>query len=170
MNKPVYESRRDSFLISTDPARLQLEAICEFLARSYWANNRPKEVIARSIINSLCFGVYDGEEQVGFARVITDYATYAWLCDVFIHENYRGRGLGKWLMACVLAHPDLQSPKRWALATQDAHGFYRQFGFSAIQHPEKLMERVIPFPSNAPIQTSSIPDVMGQVQSRNHQE
>ena len=147
MIKPTFEAQREGFLISTDPARLQLETICQFLARSYWANDRPRQVIARSIENSLCFGMYAREKQIGFTRVVSDCATYAWVCDVFIHEDYRGHGLGKWLMSCVLAHPDLLTVKRWALATRDAHGLYRQFGFTPVQHPEKLMERIHPRPS-----------------------
>ena len=136
----VFESRKGQFLVSTDPSRLQVETIIQFLSRAYWALGRSPEVIRRSIENSLCFGVYEREMQVGFARVVTDYATFAWLSDVFILENYRRRGLGKWLMACVMAHPDLQNLRRWALATQDAHDLYRQFGFTEIMQPENLME------------------------------
>ena len=135
------EARRDSLLISTDPALLDLDAICEFLGRTYWAQGRPRERIAASLQHSLVFGVYDGRRQVGLARVVTDYATFAWLCDVFIDEAYRGRGFGKWLMATILSHPDLQGLARFLLATRDAHGLYRQFGFATLGAPERWMER-----------------------------
>ena len=140
MGTNIYETRKNNYLISTDPVKLQPDMIYAFLARAYWSQGRPTTVIDRSIKNSLCFGLYDGDQQIGFSRVVTDYATYAWLCDVFIHEDHRGRGLGKWLLACILAHPDLQYLKRWALATSDAHGLYRQFGFTELMNPEKHME------------------------------
>lgn len=135
-----FEAANGPFLISTDPARLDLDTIHGFLARSYWADGRPREVIERSLQTSLCFGLYRSQEQVGLARVITDFATFAYLCDVFIAEPYQGQGLGKWLLACVLAHPDLQGGLRWMLATRDAHGFYRQYGFLALAAPERWME------------------------------
>lgn len=102
------EYKRDNFIISDDPARLDLDAIADFLSRAYWADTRPRDVIEKSIQHSLNFGVYDGERQVGFARVVTDRAVFAYVCDVFIHEDYRGRALGKWMMECMLSHPDLQ--------------------------------------------------------------
>jgi GNAT superfamily N-acetyltransferase len=134
------EFQRDGFTISADPARLDLDAICSFLARSYWASDRPRETTQRAIEHSLCFGMYDGEQQVGFARVVTDFATFAWLADVFVAEAYRGRGLGKWLVEVVLSHPDVQSVPRWFLATRDALELYRRFGFSALMAPERRME------------------------------
>jgi GNAT superfamily N-acetyltransferase len=134
--------RWDNYEISTDPERLDLEAICSFLERSYWANTRPRQVIERSLQNSLCFGLYNGDQQIGFARVVTDYATFAWLCDVFIHEDYRGQGLGKRLMSAVVSHPDLQGLRRWMLATRDAHGLYRQYGFRELKAAERWMERL----------------------------
>ena len=140
----LLEVQRDGFTISTDPARLDVDAICSFLARSYWANERPRETTQRAIEHSHCFGVYDGEQQVGFARVVTDCATFAWLADVFIAEEYRGRGLGKWLVEVVLSHPELQSVPRWFLATRDAHELYRRFGFTALQAPERRMELNVP--------------------------
>jgi len=142
----LLEVQRDGFTISTDPARLDLDAICSFLSRSYWANERTRETTRRSLEHSLCFGVYDGEQQIGFARAVTDYATFAWLADVFIAEEYRGRGLGKWLVEVVLSHPDVQSVPRWFLATRDAHELYRRFGFAALTAPERRMEldRVTP--------------------------
>jgi GNAT superfamily N-acetyltransferase len=140
MNKAL-EAHRDSLLISTDPARLDLNVICDFLSRAYWAQGRPRERIELSLQHSLVFGVYDGERQIGLARVVTDYATFAWLCDVFVDENYRGRGIGKWLMATVMSHPELQGMRRFLLATRDAHGLYAQFGFAALNAPEIWMER-----------------------------
>lgn len=133
-------------LISTDPARLDVDAIAEMLTRAYWAKGRPRERTERALANSLVFGMYDGERQIGLARVVTDYAIFAYLCDVFIHEEYRGRSLGKWLMETVLGHPDLQGLRRWTLATNDAHGLYRQFGYETLPHPERWMERFRPFP------------------------
>ena len=135
------EWRRGDYRISTDPSRLDLATIHGFLAgRSYWAAGRPAEVVRRSIENSLAFGLYRGDEQVGFARVITDYATFAWLADVFVLEAERGRGLGKWLVETVLAHPQLAGLRRWVLATKDAHELYRRFGFAELLRPERWME------------------------------
>jgi len=132
----------DGVLISTDTARLDLDVIHTFLStRSYWAQGVPREVVARSIATSLCFGVYDGAQQVGFARVISDYATFAYLADVFIIESYRGRGLSKALMESVMSHPHLQGLRRWTLGTADAHGLYRKFGFAEPRYPERQMER-----------------------------
>jgi GNAT superfamily N-acetyltransferase len=112
-----------------------------FLTRSYWARGVPPDVVQRSIENSLVFGVYGGDEQVGFARVVTDRATFAYLADVFVLEGHRGRGLGKWLMEVVLAHPELQGLRRWMLATADAHGLYRRYGFRELGKPQIFMER-----------------------------
>jgi len=137
----IFEARRAEFLISTDPQRLNLDAICDMLSRAYWANGRSRELIARYLRYSLVFGVYDGARQVGLARIVSDYSTFAWLCDVFIHEEYRGRGLGKWLMESILAHPDLQGLRRFVLATQDAHGLYAQYGFTPLASPERWMEK-----------------------------
>ncbi|HLJ57063.1 MAG TPA: GNAT family N-acetyltransferase, partial [Chthonomonadaceae bacterium] len=188
--RPVAVERLvDGFLVSTDPARLDLDAVCGFLARSYWAAGRPRAVIERSIANSLCIGIYaphvaahardlppdesdvfvsprnveaaprrpsDGGaaggpderraagRQVAFARVVTDYATFAWLCDVFVEEEFRGRGLGKALVETALAHPALQGLRRWLLATADAHVLYRQHGFVDLTAPERWMERFTP--------------------------
>lgn len=138
------EYKHDSFIISDDPSKLDLDAICDFLSRAYWAEKRPREVIEKSIRFSLNFGVYDGNRQVGFARVITDYATFAYLCDVFIHEEYRGHALGKWLMESILAHPNVQGLRRWSLATRDAHGLYKQFGFAELSNPASWMEKFDP--------------------------
>ena len=120
------------FLISTDRSKLDVDVIHRFLARSYWAEGIPRETVVRSIENSLCFGVYDNARQIGFARVISDFATYAYVADVFILEPYRERGLGKELMASIMAHPDLQGLRRWSLGTRDAQGLYAQFGFKPV--------------------------------------
>jgi GNAT superfamily N-acetyltransferase len=136
----LLEVQRDGITISTDPARLDPDTIYSFLARSYWASDRQRDISQRAVEHSLCFGVYDGEQQIGFARVVTDCATFAWLADVFITEEYRGRGLGKWLVEVVLSHPDVQSVPRWLLATRDAHELYRRFGFTALTAPERRME------------------------------
>lgn len=133
--------RRGEFSISNDASRLDLEAIHDYLShRSYWAAGRGPEVVRRSVENSLAFGLYHGARQVGFARVITDRATFAWLADVFVLEEFRGRGLGKWLVETVLAHPDLRALRRWVLATKDAHELYRRFGFGELKRPERWME------------------------------
>jgi predicted GNAT family N-acyltransferase len=139
-SEPVQEYGRDGFVISTDRAKLDLDVIYTFLAESYWAKGIPREVVARSIENSLCFGVYSEGKQVGFARVISDYATYAYIGDVFVLASHRGHGLGKWLMECIMQHPQLQGLRRWSLVTQDAHGLYAPFGFTPLQAPEKYME------------------------------
>jgi GNAT superfamily N-acetyltransferase len=134
------EYRKDAFVISTDPERLNLDVIHGFLTNCYWAKGIPREVVARSIKNSLCFGIYADGNQAGFARVISDYATYAYICDVFVLEDYRGRRLSKWLMECIMQHPRLQGLRRWSLATGDAHGLYSQFGFTPLRAPERWME------------------------------
>lgn len=136
----IKEWIRGHYRVSTDPRRLDLETIHGFLSRSYWAEGIPREVVERSIRNSLCFGVYDDDRQVGFARVVTDRATYAYLADVFVLEPHRGRGLSKWLLECLLAHPDVQGLRRWQLATRDAHGLYVQYGFQPLADPATLME------------------------------
>ena len=142
----IFEAKRDHFIISTDPARLDVNAIVDFLSRAYWAKGRPRERTERAIANSLVFGLYDRDKQIGLARVITDYAIFAYLCDVFIHEDHRAHGLGKWLIETIMSHPDLQGLRRWTLATRDAHGLYQQFDWSALSHPESWMEIFRPFP------------------------
>jgi GNAT superfamily N-acetyltransferase len=138
----LLETHRDQFTISTDPARLDVDAITDMLSRAYWAQGRTREMIARYLKHSLAFGLYDGSRQIGLARVISDYTTFAWLCDVFIHEDYRGQGLGKWLMETVHSHPDLQGLKRWMLATNDAHGLYSQFGWVPLEPPGRWMMKI----------------------------
>jgi GNAT superfamily N-acetyltransferase len=126
--------------ISTDPARIDAGMVHEFLTNSYWATEIPVETVRRSIEHSIPFGVYHGQQQVGFARIISDLATFAYLADVFIVPPFRGRGLSRWLMECIVGHPDLQGLRRWMLATQDAHGLYAKFGFTAIKNSEPWME------------------------------
>jgi GNAT superfamily N-acetyltransferase len=138
------EWRRDGFTISTDRSKLDREAIHRFLAGSYWAKGIPREIVDRSIENALCFGLYDDGRQVGFARVITDFATFAYLADVYVLESHRGRDLATWLMESILAHPDLQGLRRWMLVTRDAHPLYRKFGFRQLEHPERIMEMTFP--------------------------
>ncbi len=134
------EYRRDQFLITTDPTRQDVGAIHAFLKTAYWCEGIPRDVVARSIEHSLPFGLFDGEKQIGLARVITDYATFAYVGDVYILETYRGRGLSKWLMSCIMSHPDLHGLRRWCLLTRDAHGLYRQSGFELTKTPERWME------------------------------
>jgi GNAT superfamily N-acetyltransferase len=140
--KNTIEFRRDNLLISTDPSRLDLDAITDMLSRAYWAIDRTREVIVRSLQNSLVIGVYDGSRQIGLARVVSDYATFAWLCDVFVHEDYHQRGIGKWLMETILAHPDLQGLRRLLLITRDAAGLYGRYGFTPLQNPGRWMEKL----------------------------
>ena len=138
----VMEYRRGEFLISTDRERLDLDVVHGFLTNCYWAKGIPREVVARSIEHSLCFGIYDGGgAQVGFARVISDFATIAYIGDVFVLDTHRGRGLGKWLMECISQHPALQDLRRWILTTRDAHGLYSRVGFTPVRAPERFMER-----------------------------
>lgn len=139
------EWKRGEYTISTDRSRLQIGVIHDFLANeSYWAKNRTLEQMQTAIENSICFGVYHGELQIGFARVISDSATFAYLGDVFILEEFRGLGLSKWLMETLLSHPDLQGLRRWILATRDAHGLYEQFEFTGLKFPERWMELSAP--------------------------
>ena len=139
-SRTVQEIRSNGFLFSTDKRRINLDAVHQFLTCCYWAKGIPRDTVARSIRNSLCFGVYKGKLQVGFARVISDYATYAYIGDVFIAEDYRGRGLSKRLMQFILGHSQLQGLRRWSLVTRDAHGLYAQFGFTSLKSPQRHME------------------------------
>ena len=134
------DTTRENYLVSTDKARLNIDYIHQYLCyQSYWAGNIPIETVRKSIANSMCFGVYDGEKQIGFARMVTDHATFAYLADVFIDENYRGRGLSKWMLEVILAHPDLQGLRRVILSTRDAHTLYSQFGFRQLDFPDRWM-------------------------------
>jgi GNAT superfamily N-acetyltransferase len=135
---------RSDFLVSTDRSLLNLDVIHGFLSNCYWSAGIPREVVVRAIEHSLCFGMYDSGRQIGFARAISDLATFAYIADVFILESYRGQGLSKWLMECIRRHPQLQGLRRWALATRDAHGLYAQFGFTPLQNQELWMEIFAP--------------------------
>jgi GNAT superfamily N-acetyltransferase len=140
----IIELHKNNLTISTDPRRLDPDAMCALLAGVFWAEDRSRATIRRSLKHSLVFGVYDADRQVAMARVISDYATFAWVDDVIVQVDYRGRGIGKWLMESILAHPDLQGLHRWALVTRDAHRLYSQVGFSALQKPERWMEALDP--------------------------
>src|SRR5215212_2314165 len=142
----IIEKQHGQFTISTDPKRLDIDAICDFFTRAYWAMGRPRERSERALANSLVFGLYDGEKQIGLARVISDYSIFAYLCDVFIHEDYRAHGLGKWLIQTIMEHPDLKDIRRWVLITTNAHGLYKQFGFTSMEDPEHWMQVFKPFP------------------------
>jgi GNAT superfamily N-acetyltransferase len=128
------------FSISTDKSRLDLDLIYGYLTLSYWAAGIPRGVVERSIQNALCFGLFEGIKQVGFARVISDFATFAYIGDLFVVESHRGQGLGKKLMQAVMEHPQLQGLRRWSLVTRDAHGLYKQFGFTPLENPKGYME------------------------------
>ena len=138
---PIEWRREGGFEVSDDPGRLDLAAIHRFISReSYWAAGISQALLARAIVNSLAFGLYEGARQVGFARVVTDRATYGYLCDVFVDRDRRGLGLGKWLVSCVLEHPDLQGLRRIALMTRDAHDLYRPFGFRTMPEATRDLE------------------------------
>jgi GNAT superfamily N-acetyltransferase len=136
-----HEWAHGEFTVSDDPARMDLDVVHGWLATAYWSEGIPREVVARAMAGSLCFGVFRGREQVAFARVITDRATFAYLADVFVLEAWRGRGLSKRLMDGIVAHPDLQGLRRWVLVTRDAHGLYAKYGFTPLPNPERWMLR-----------------------------
>ena len=135
---------RGNYTVTDDPSRVDVDVVHRYLARSYWAQGITRDVVARSIANSLTFTLIHGDTQVGFARTITDRATMAYLADVFVLEEHQGRGLGVWLMECIMSHPDLQGLRVFRLATQDAHGLYAKFGFTPIAKPERMMEIIDP--------------------------
>jgi GNAT superfamily N-acetyltransferase len=137
-----HEWRRDEYVVSTNKDRLDYNFIHEFLSTSaYWAKDRSFEIVRKSLDNSLTFGLFAGEKQIGLARVVTDYATFAWLADVFIIPEHRGLGLGQFLVESLVSHPELQGLRRWILATRDAHELYRKYGFSELAEPARWMER-----------------------------
>ena len=139
-----YEARKNEFLISTDPSLLNVEMIHHYLSKeSYWAMNIPRDVVKRSISNSLCFGLYEKDNQIGFARLVTDKSTFAYPADVLILETHRGKGLSKWLMETIQSHPELQGLRRWMLGTRDAHALYEQFGWSVLDEDtrKRFMQR-----------------------------
>ena len=137
----VHETRQGEYLISTDPGKLDPEAIHAFLKGAYWSVDIPFAVVQKALANSLCFGLYHQGKQVGLSRVVTDHATYAYLCDVYVLESHRGKGLGHWMVECIMTHPELQDLRRFTLATRDAHGIYAAFGFTGLKAPERMMER-----------------------------
>lgn len=136
-NMCIQEFAKEGFTLSTDCSKLLIDTICEFLSRTHWAAERKRETVIKSIENSLCYGIYTHTGlQVAFARIVTDYCTYAYLCDVFVDEEFRGRGLSKWLMSCIMQNPDLQGLRRFQLMTKNAHGLYEQFGFRTLSSEE----------------------------------
>lgn len=139
-----FESRKGDYLISTDPGLLNIEIVHTYLSQeSYWAKNIPRNVVEKSVANSLCFGMYYLEKQIGFARLITDKATFAYLADVFIIDEHRKKGLSKWLMEIIQVHPEVQGLRRWMLGTRDAHSLYEQFGWTALDEEtrKRFMQR-----------------------------
>lgn len=138
----TFERKKGKFLITTDKRKLQIDFIHHWLScESYWARNISRDAVKRVLRYSLCFGVFDGVKQIGFAKVVTDFTTTAYVGDVFIIADYRGRKLGQWLMNTMIAHPELQGLRRWILATRDAHGLYAKSGFKPLAKPERWMER-----------------------------
>jgi ribosomal protein S18 acetylase RimI-like enzyme len=134
------EWKRDGFRITDNREDLDIETVHSFLRESYWAKGVPRSVVEKAVENSLCFGLYHNLKLVGFGRAVTDLATFAYLADIFVLPDYRGRGLGKWLVSCMLAYPGLQGLRRWLLATRDAHGLYERNGFAPLRNPEWFME------------------------------
>jgi GNAT superfamily N-acetyltransferase len=134
------EWKNGELLVTTDQTKLDVSAIHDYLTRCYWAEGISREIVERSLRHSLCFGLFEANQQIGLARVISDYATFAYLADVYVLEKYRGRGLAKWLMRCVQAHPQLQNLRKFVLVTRDAHELYRPFGFEAPKKPQNYME------------------------------
>ncbi|MBK8983939.1 MAG: GNAT family N-acetyltransferase [Ignavibacteria bacterium] len=132
--------KKGNYLISADNSLLDIKVIHGYLSRSYWAKNRPLKTTKKAIQNSVCFGLYLNKTQIGFARVVTDKATFAYLADVFVLKEYRGKGLSKWMMKVILGYGELKDLRRWFLATKDAHGLYEKFGFHSLKEPEKIME------------------------------
>jgi GNAT superfamily N-acetyltransferase len=141
----MMEVKREEFEISTERSRLQIDRIHAFLTdESYWAQTRTREQTETAIEHSICFGLFHNELQIGFARVVSDRATFAYLGDVYVDKEFRGRGLSKWMMEVIVSHPELQELRRWLLATLDAHGLYEQFGFAQLRFPERWMEKTAP--------------------------
>ncbi len=140
-NKMIVDTKKEGFLISTDKAKIDVTAVHHFLSTlSYWSQNIPFDIVNKSIENSLCFGVFEENKQIGFARIITDYATFAYLCDVYILPEYRGKGLSKWLMEVIMNTAELKVLRSWLLATTSAHELYKKFGWDNVKNPERLME------------------------------
>lgn len=135
---------RGDYLLSTDPRRLDVDAVYHFLRTAYWGRNKSRETVEISLRHSLCFGLYHGEAQIGLTRVVSDYATFAYLADVYVLEAHRGRGLGQWMIGCVVNHPPLQGVRQWLLFTADAHGLYARHGFGPPAEPDRIMVRRLP--------------------------
>jgi len=136
----IYTFQKGQYTISTDKSLLQFDVIHQFLSTSYWSPEIPMELVQRAAANSLAFGIYHTNKQIGYARVISDYTSFAYLADVFVIESERGKGLSKWLMECILQVPELQRLRRWLLVTKDAHGLYSQFGFTPLDNPDGMMQ------------------------------
>jgi len=134
------EHQQGGFVVSTDKSKLDSASIHDFLTHCYWSEGISRATVEKAIAHSLCFGLYEREKQIGFARVVSDYTTYAYLCDVYVLESHRQKKLGTWMMSCVMAHPDLQGLRRFTLLTRDAHELYRKFGFSESKNPSRYME------------------------------
>jgi GNAT superfamily N-acetyltransferase len=140
----ILEEHRGEFTVSSDLSRMDMNVVHGYLSRAYWCEGLPRETLERAMRNSLCFGLFEGEQQVGFARVVSDRTTFAYVCDVFVLQSHQGRGLGTWLMQCVVRHPELQGLRRWHLTTRDAHSLYRKLGFTLLSKPERHMEIFTP--------------------------
>ena len=140
----VFEWQRGEYTVSTDAARLDIDVIYGYLDRAYWSSGIPRETVERAVQRSLCFGLFEGETQIGFARAVTDSTTFAYICDVFVLESHQGKGLGTWLMRCVMQHPEMRRLRRCQLITRDAHKLYEKVGFRSISKPERHMERTTP--------------------------
>ena len=134
-----YNVAKNNYVISTDKSKIDIKYVHGFLSASYWSPGVPIAVVKKGMKHSLCFGLYDGGQQIGYARMITDKASFAYLADVFIDEGYRGKGLGKWFIEMILVHPDLHGLRRILLATKDAHRLYEKCGFTSINNPERYM-------------------------------
>jgi GNAT superfamily N-acetyltransferase len=137
----ILEYQKENYSISTDPSKLDISVIHDFLANTYWAKNIPRDILEKSIDNSLNYGIYSGTSQIGYARVVTDFSTFAYLADVFIVKEQRQKGLSKWLMECILDNPELLNIRSWLLKTSDVHGLYEKFGFTAPASPDSIMEK-----------------------------
>ncbi len=140
----AFEQRRGEFTVTTDATRMDIDVIHGYLARAYWSEGIPREIVERAVPRSLCFGLFERETQIGFARVVTDYTTFAYICDVFVLESHQGKGLGTWLMQCVMQHPEMQGLRRCQLITRDAHTLYEKVGFRSLSKAERHMERTTP--------------------------
>ena len=147
----MIDTHAQAIVVTTDRSRLDVDTIHGFLKTAYWSTGIPRDVVERAIEHSICFGAFEGDRQVGFARVITDRATFGYVSDVFVLESHRGRGVGKRLMSAIMSHPELQGLRRWTLFTRDAHGLYRHYGFGEGRHPERLMERFNEHPYGAAV-------------------